>query len=91
MRLIKNTYLTEGISMPDDARERVYLQGTTIQHQKESAASDQKKTANAPAAEDSKLITKAEGQLKSNDEEILEQARLSRSPEEGEDLLKPRE
>ena len=91
MRLIKNTYLTEGISMPDDARERVYLEGTTIQHQKESAASDQKKTANAPAAEDSKLITKAEGQLKSNDEEILEQARLSRSPEEGEDLLKPRE
>jgi small conductance mechanosensitive channel len=43
----------------------------------------------APVAEDSKLITKTEGQLESNDEEILKQARMSRSPEEGDDLLKP--
>lgn len=89
LRQIKNAYLTEGISMPDDARERVYLEGVTFQPQKETATSDEKKPMSAPVAEDSKLITKTEGQLESNDEEILKQARLSRSPEEGDDLLKP--
>jgi small conductance mechanosensitive channel len=89
LRQIKNAYLREGISMPDDARERVYLEGVTIQPQKQTATFDKKKPVSAPVAEDSKLITKTEGQLKSNDEEILEQARMSRSPEEGDNLLKP--
>ena len=75
--------------MPDDARERVFLDGVTIQPQKETATSEKKKTVGTPVAEDSKLITKAEGQLESNDKEILEQARMSRSPEEGDNLLKP--
>ena len=75
--------------MPDDARERIYLDGATIQPQIETATSDRKKPVSAPVAEDSKLVTKTEGQLESNDEEIFRQARLSRSPEEGEDLLKP--
>lgn len=44
-----------------------------------------KSTADQP--EDSKIATDAEGKLRSNDEEIREQARKSRSPEEGEDLL----
>ncbi len=89
LRQIKTAYLAEGISMPDDARERVFLDGVTLQSRKESAPSDKKKPETKPVAEDSKLITKAEGQLESNDEEILEQARKSRSPEEGDDLLKP--
>ena len=89
LRQIKTAYMTEGISMPDDARERVYLEGVTFQSQKETATSGKKTPLSAPDAEDSKIITKAEGQLKSNDEEILEQARTSRSPEEGDNLLKP--
>ncbi|MFH5884823.1 mechanosensitive ion channel domain-containing protein [Halalkalibaculum sp. DA3122] len=89
LRQIKTAYLAEGVSMPDDARERIFLDGVTIQSRKETEASDKKKTVSRPVAEDSKLITKAEGQLESNDEEILEQARKSRSPEEGDDLLKP--
>ncbi|MGM0547521.1 MAG: mechanosensitive ion channel domain-containing protein [Bacteroidota bacterium] len=89
LRQIKTAYLAEGISMPDDARERINLDGLTIQSPKKPATSDKKKTESTPLAEDSKLITKAEGQLESNDEEILDQARKSRSPEEGEDLLKP--
>jgi small conductance mechanosensitive channel len=89
LRQIKNAYLKEGISMPDDARERIYLDGVTIQPHTETANSDKKKPAGVPAAEDSKVITKTEGQLESNDEEILKQARMSRSPEEGDDLLKP--
>jgi len=89
LRQIKTAYIAEGISMPDDARERVFLDGVTIQPQKETATSEKKKTVGTPVAEDSKLITKAEGQLESNDKEILEQARMSRSPEEGDNLLKP--
>ncbi|SMO94815.1 mechanosensitive ion channel domain-containing protein [Fodinibius sediminis] len=89
LRQIKTAYMAEGISMPDDARERVFLDGVTLQPLKKTAPSDKKKPESTPLAEDSKLITKAEGQLESNDEEILEQARISRSPEEGDDLLKP--
>jgi len=89
LRQIKTAYMDEGISMPDDARERVYIDGVTIHPPRKDATFDQKKTMNTPHAQDSKLTTKAEGKLESNDEEILEQARMSRSPEEGEDLLKP--
>jgi small conductance mechanosensitive channel len=89
LRQIKNAYLKEGISMPDDSRERIYLEGVPMQSQTETATSDKKKPASVPDTEDSKVITKAEGQLKSNDDEILKQARMSRSPEEGDDLLKP--
>jgi small conductance mechanosensitive channel len=89
LRQIKNAYLTEGISMPDDLREIVYLDGLKTQSEKENATTPTKKVGITPAAEDSKLITPAEGQLDSNDEEILDQARTSRSPEEGENLLKP--
>ena len=89
LRQIKTAYMAEGISMPDDARERVFLDGVTLQPLKKTAPSDKKKPESTPLAEDSKLITKAEGQLESNDEEILEQARKSRSPEEGDNLLKP--
>ncbi len=90
LRQIKTAYLAEGISMPDDARERVFIDGLTLQSRKETGASDVETPESIPLAEDSKLVTKAEGQLESNDEEILEQARTSRSPEEGDDLLKPK-
>jgi small-conductance mechanosensitive channel len=89
LRQIKTAYMAEGITMPDDARERIYLDGITIKSPKETAASDKNEPESSPLAEDSKLITKAEGHLESNDEEILEQGRMSRSPEEGENLLKP--
>ena len=89
LRQIKNAYLAEGIPMPDPARERVYLDGASTQPMNVTATGGEKKALSAPVAEDSKLITKAEGKLESNDEVLLEQARMSRSPEEGDDLLKP--
>lgn len=93
LRLVKAAYQKEGISMPDEAREMVFPDGVPVQL-KEVDASDistgkHKKTAGAEPSEDSKLTTKAEGQLQNSDEEIREQARRSRSPEEGEDLLRP--
>ncbi|REL37947.1 BON domain-containing protein [Rhodohalobacter sp. SW132] len=89
LRQIKNAYLAEGVSMPDDSRERIFLDEVTIQPPGKSATSDKKKPVSGQVAEDSKVITKTEGQLESNDEDILKQARMSRSPEEGDDLLRP--
>ena len=91
LRLIKNAYLTEGISMPDDASVSVYMDGAKGKSTLDSAAFDKTKSVKIPVTDDSQIITKAEGQLESNDEEILKQARMSRSPEEGEDLLKPKQ
>lgn len=92
LRQIKTAYLKEGISMPDEARERVFPDGVAVQMSKEdtpaSKKEDGKKPMHSPVSDDSRVTTIAEGQLDSNDEEILDQARKSRSPEEGDDLLK---
>ena len=89
LRQIKTAYLSEGISIPADVNTIVNLDGITVQHNKEITSKENKESVAATVADDSKLITKAEGKLESNDEEILEQARMSRSPEEGVNLLKP--
>jgi len=47
------------------------------------------KEGSALVAEDSIIIAKTVGNLKCNDEKILEQSRMSRFPEEGDNLLKP--
>ncbi|MEX0648121.1 MAG: mechanosensitive ion channel family protein [Balneolaceae bacterium] len=85
LRLVKAAFQKEGISMPDESREMVFPEGIPVQLEGESAASAGK---HARPSEDTKVATGAEGKLQNNDEEIREQARRSRSPEEGEDLLK---
>ncbi len=52
LRQIKNAYLTEGISMPDDARERVHLDGVVMQPQKVSSFSSKKEPVSKSVAED---------------------------------------
>lgn len=89
LRQIKTAYMAADISMPDDARERVFLDGVPLRTQTEPSPTEKKEPGRRAASEDSKLISKAEGKLESNDDEILEQARTSRSPEEGDNLLKP--
>jgi small conductance mechanosensitive channel len=94
LRQIKTAYVKEGISMPDELRERIFPDGVSVQVAADGAAEPDKPLAEKPvhySAEDSKVATQAEGELKSNDDEILEQARRSRSPEEGDDLLKSNE
>jgi small-conductance mechanosensitive channel len=95
LRQVKAAYQTEGISMPGEAREIVFPKGVPVQFsdgepkvlpKRESKKSTGSQTGQPP--DESKLITEAEGQLLNNDEDIQEQARKSRSPEEGEDLLK---
>ncbi len=88
LRQMKAAFQKEGISMPDEAREMVFPDGVPVQVSEDSTGK-RKKSRDADSADESKLATAAEGQLENTDEEIKEQARKSRSPEEGEDLLKP--
>lgn len=91
LRQVKYAYQKGGISMPAEEREMIFPNGVPVYLYKEdippTAKSESEKSA-GDQPDDSKVATDAEGQLQSNDEEIREQGRRSRSPEEGEDLLK---
>lgn len=92
LRLMKTAYMEEGISMPDEAREMVFPKGVPVQITQDSQTASKSKDkveGKTKPAVDSKVSVEGEGGLESNDEEIRDQARQSRSPEEGEDLLKP--
>jgi len=92
LRLIKTAYMEEGISMPDEAREMVFPNGVPVQLTQNSPTSQKRKNEidkKTQLTEDSKIAAEGEGKLESNDDEIREQARQSRSPEEGGNLLKP--
>lgn len=88
LRQVKAAFQKEGISMPDEGREMVFPDGVPVQVLEDSTGK-RKKRRDADSADESKIATAAEGQLENTDEEIREQARKSRSPEKGEDLLKP--
>ncbi|MEX0720149.1 MAG: mechanosensitive ion channel family protein [Balneolaceae bacterium] len=93
MRLVKAAYQKEGISMPDEAREMTFPDGVPVQlNNGEKSALPKKavksRTASKPDDETKQVSSKAEGGLESNAGEIQEQARKSRVPEEGENLLK---
>jgi len=91
LRQIKTAYLKEGISMPDELRERIFPDGVSVHVASDEDFDVDEPTDEKPihySADDAKVMTEAEGDLKSDDDEILEQARRARSPEEGDDLLK---
>lgn len=90
MRQVKSAYIKEGISMPDEAREMVFPKDVPvlIKETPKQVKKEDKKEGLDTTRSDSEISTQAEGKLESNDNEILEQARRSRSPEEGDDLLK---
>jgi len=93
IRLVKRAFEAEDISMPDEARERLFPQGIDVTMRRESA-----KTAvpfagsehHAPIHESEEVSTKAEGQLVSEEVQLRDQARSSRVPEEGRSLLEER-
>lgn len=93
IRLVKRAFLKEGISMPDESREMLFPEG--IQVRMLAAEEDGKEAALRPrprlkAAEESASVsTDAEDGLSSDAGEIEDQARRSRTPEEGENLLDP--
>lgn len=83
IRLIKKTFIEQGIAMPDDARERIFPQRLLV----EMAPSKEPKQAEALPKEEERISTDAESGLYNESQEIQEEASRSRIPEEGENLL----
>ena len=78
-----------GISMPDEAREVVFPSGVPVSMvDSESHRRPEPREQPPPATdEDETLAHSAEGDLASEADEIEQQARRSRAPEAGQDLL----
>lgn len=93
LRLVKQRFETDGITIPDAAREIVFPHGVPIQMTDGKDRMRPKPETAKPArtrAErmDSAVSTTAEGGLCSETEKLKEQAEKARPPEEGADLLK---
>lgn len=103
LRMVKQVLQESGISMPDEAREVIFPQGVPIVQPRslQTDAERAHRDGEAPvlpqqkrpplSRESTMVATAAEGDLSSEDEQIRQQARESRSPEEGPDLLNPDE
>ncbi len=91
IRLVKQGFEKEQISMPDEAREIIFPSGVPVQILQSSAESTEMESVRKkprPESEDQQVSTEAEGSLESEDVQLRDQARMSRTPEEGESLLK---
>ena len=89
IRLTKRAFEQAGISMPDEAREVVFPSGVPVSMvDSESHRRPEPREQPPPATdEDETLAHSAEGDLASEADEIEQQARRSRAPEAGQDLL----
>jgi small conductance mechanosensitive channel len=94
IRLVKRAYQAADIEMPGEVRELILPDRIPVElYQPEGALPEgltSREVAAARAAEEPDAVsTEAEAGLHSEAEDIEEQARRSRVPEEGEDLLRP--
>jgi len=93
IRLVKRAFQEAGVPMPDEAREVLFPHGVTVRLVRDGdrAGGEPGGGAGDPLAdgETSATATRAEGGLSSEAGQIQELARQARSPEEGENLLKP--
>ena len=93
IRLVKRAFQAQAISMPDEAREMIFPQGVSVRMLEPDGGEKPEDAVVEPAApraaeESGSVSTQAEAGLRSEAEEIQEQAAKSRKPEEGENLLK---
>ncbi len=95
IRLVKQAFEQEQISMPDEAREIIFPSGVPVQISQSSAqepavekAREQPRKMVLPRNDSQQVTTEAEGSLESEELQLRGQARMSRNPEEGESLLK---
>ena len=92
IRLVKRSVEDAGISMPDEAREMIFPQGVPVEILRDAETSDISTPVPSlqpgVSQELETVSTSAEGGLTSEAQEIEAQARLSRTPESGENLLK---
>lgn len=88
IRIIKKAFESAGISMPDASREIVFPNGVPVSIQsEESTPTRERETAKLKPEADEGAVSSAEGGLHSEANEIEQQARQSRSPDEGANLL----
>jgi len=89
IRLVKRAIQDAGISMPDEAREMIFPQGVPVEmiQRAETGQPPASSQRPEPVVELDTVSTSAEGGLKSEAEEIKNQAEQSRTPEPGENLL----
>lgn len=89
IRLTKRAFEQAGISMPDDAREVVFPAGVPVSMVSDAEIRPVEPPAPKPSEKDDEAAAHAaEGDLASEATDIEEQARHSRNPEKGQDLLK---
>ena len=90
IRLVKSAIQDAGISMPDEAREMIFPNGVPVKMIQDSAeaSTDIPLQSAVHPREDDRVSTSAEGDLSSEAKEIEIQAKKSRTPELGENLLK---
>ena len=86
IRLVKHAFVSESISMPDEAREVVFPQEVPVRLIRESESVSAAEPSSEPPPSEP-VATAAEGDFGSEESQIKEQARRARMPEEGEDLL----
>ena len=88
IRMVKRAFEKAGISMPDESREIVFPQGVPVaMHSDEPSTNGQPKPVDNEREQDDDVVSDAEGGLHSEAGEINEQARRSRDPEDGANLL----
>jgi len=88
IRLTKRAFEQAGISMPDEAREVVFPAGVPVRMVEGGSIQADRPAREARVVEDDEAAAhSAEGDLSSEAEEIEQQARQSRPPETGQDLL----
>lgn len=94
VRMVKAHFENEGLTMPDESREVIFPNGVPVRMIEEGRSGGDAAPATAPPRRapdrDSDQETKAEGGLDAETDTIREQARRARRPEEGADLLEPR-
>jgi len=96
IRQVKQTFEEQGISMPDEAREVLFPDGvpvrmlessSTVQPPERKPVSRQESQTAEHAKATATNLAESDGDLASDDDQLREQARKSRVPEEGASLL----
>ncbi len=90
IRLVKQAFEKEHISMPDEAREIIFPAGVPVQLLESSVAesgSQRAEEVSSSVVASEQITTQAEGSLENEEPQLRDQGRMSRSPEEGESLL----
>ncbi len=89
IRSVKKAFESEGISMPDEAREVIFPDGISVKmveaHSEPTPIRTEKK--HLPATALATVTNQAEGDLTSEELQLREQAKASRIPEEGSSIL----